>query len=224
MAFLRRHDLVGKRLGRVKRRAEYSIIEPLSKRLFDISLSLLGLVLSFPLGLIISLAIFLEDRGPIFFSLRLPGKHDRPFLWLKFRTMKHLEGKNHQMVFLENDPRVTRVGKFLRATAMDELPQLINILKGEMSFVGPRPVDRAEGNLRYSDVSEIPGYDIRSQVRPGLTGIAQLYADKYVSPRNKFRYDNVYIKNMTLLFDLKIILLSFWVTLKGGWERRGKKI
>lgn len=127
------------------------------------------------------------------------------------------------MVFLEKDPRVTKVGKFLRATAMDELPQLINILKGNMSFVGPRPVDRFEGDPRYPDVSEIPGYEMRSQVRPGLTGIAQLYADKYISPKNKFRYDNVYVRNMSLLLDLKIILLSFWVTFKGGWERRGRK-
>jgi len=200
------------------------IKEPFLKRPFDIFLSLLGLCISFPLWLVIPCAIFLEDRGPIFFSVRLFGKHDRPFLWLKFRTMKHLKGKTHEMVFLEKDPRVTRVGKLLRATAMDELPQLINILKGDMSFVGPRPVDRLEGNPQYPDVSEIPGYEMRSRVRPGLTGLAQLYADKYISPRNKFRYDNLYIRTMTFLLDLEIILLSFWVTLKGGWERRGRKV
>ena len=138
--------------------------------------------------------------------------------------MKHLKGKNHEIVFLENDPRVTKVGKVLRATAMDELPQLINILQGDMSFVGPRPIDGSEGNPRYADVSEIPGYEIRRQVRPGLTGIAQLYADKYISPRNKFRYDNLYVRKMTFNLDLRIIVLSFWVTLKGAWERRGRKV
>ena len=128
------------------------------------------------------------------------------------------------MVFQENDPRVTKVGMILRTTAMDELPQLINILKGEMSFVGPRPVDRSEGIPQYKDVSEVPGYEIRRLVRPGLTGIAQVYADKYILLRNKFRYDNLYVKNMGFLLDLKIILLSFWITFIGGWERRGRKV
>jgi len=200
------------------------IKEPLLKRPFDIFLSLLGLIVSFPLWVIIALAIYLEDRGPIFFSLKLPGMYDRPFRWLKFRTMKHPKGRKHEMVFLEDDPRVTKVGMILRATAMDELPQLINILKGEMSFVGPRPVDRSEGNPQYKDLSEVPGYKIRRLVRPGLTGIAQVYADKYILPKNKFRYDNLYVRKMSFLLDLKIVLLSFWVTFIGGWERRGRKI
>ena len=201
-----------------------NIKEPFLKRPFDIFLSLLGLIISLPLWIIIAIAIYLEDRGPIFFSLQLPGRYDKPFRWLKFRTMKHLKGKKHEMVFLENDPRVTKVGRILRATAMDELPQLINILKGDMSFVGPRPIDRSEGNPRYKDVSEIPGYEIRRQVRPGLTGIAQVYADKYISPKNKFRYDNLYVKKMSFFLDLKLILLSFWVSLTGKWEKRGGKI
>jgi len=201
-----------------------NIKEPFLKRPFDIFLSLLGLIISLPLWIIIAIAIYLEDRGPIFFSLQLPGRYDKPFRWLKFRTMKHLKGKRHKMIFLENDPRVTKVGRILRATAMDELPQLINILKGDMSFVGPRPIDRSEGNPRYKDVSEIPGYEIRRQVRPGLTGIAQVYADKYISPKNKFRYDNLYVKNMSFWLDVKIFLLSLWVTLKMGWERSGRKV
>lgn len=194
------------------------------KRSFDIFLSLLGLTLSSPLWIIISLAIYLGDRGPIFFALELPGRHDKSFSCLKFRTMEHLKEGKHEMVFLENDPRVTKVGKLLRATALDELPQLINILKGDMSFVGPRPVDKREGNPRYTDISQVPGYEMRRQVRPGLTGIAQLYADKYISPRNKFRYDNLYVKNMRFLLDIEIILFSFWVTFRGNWERRGRKV
>jgi len=201
-----------------------NIKEPFLKRPFDIFLSLLGLIISLPLWIIIAIAIYLEDKGPIFFSLQLPGRYDKPFRWLKFRTMKHLKGKKHEMVFLENDPRVTKVGRILRATAMDELPQLINILKGDMSFVGPRPIHRSEGNPKYKDVSEIPGYEIRRQVRPGLTGIAQVYADKYISPKNKFRYDNLYVKKMSFFLDLKLILLSFWVSLTGKWEKRGGKI
>jgi lipopolysaccharide/colanic/teichoic acid biosynthesis glycosyltransferase len=194
------------------------------KRSFDIFLSLLGLTLSFPLWIIISLAVYLEDRGPIFFSLTLPGRYDKPFSCLKFRTMKHLKDGKHEMVFLENDPRVTRVGRILRATALDELPQLVNILRGDMSFVGPRPVDRSEGNPRYPDISHIPGYGTRRLMRPGLTGIAQLYADKYIPPRKKFRYDNLYAENMGLLLDIRIIAASLWVTLSGRWERRGRKV
>lgn len=196
----------------------------LFKRVFDILLSILGLIASSPLWIIISLAIYLEDGGPIFFSLTLPGRFDKPFSCLKFRTMKHLKEGRHEMVFLEEDPRVTKVGRILRATALDELPQLINIFKGDMSFVGPRPVNRSEGNPRYVDISQVPGYEIRRRVRPGLTGIAQLYADKYISPRSKFRYDNVYVRNTGFLLDLKIVLFSFWVTIRGSWERRGRKV
>jgi lipopolysaccharide/colanic/teichoic acid biosynthesis glycosyltransferase len=137
--------------------------------------------------------------------------------------MEHLKEGKHEMVFLENDPRVTKVGKLLRATALDELPQLINILKGDMSFVGPRPVDRSEGKPRYKDISEVPGYAMRSRVRPGLTGIAQLCSDKYISARSKFRYDNLYVRNMAFLLDLRIIFISFWITFNGNWEQRGKK-
>lgn len=201
-----------------------AIRDPFLKRPFDILLSLLGLIISLPLWGFIILAIYLEDRTPIFFSLILPGRYDKPFHWFKFRTMKHQREKNHEMVFLENDPRVTKVGKVLRATAMDELPQLINILLGDMSFVGPRPIDRSEGNPRYTDVAEIPGYETRRKVRPGLTGIAQLYADKYISPRNKFRYDNLYVRKIRFTLDLRIILLSFWVTFKGAWEHKGRKV
>jgi len=138
--------------------------------------------------------------------------------------MKYSKGEKHEMIFLENDPRVTKVGRILRAMSMDELPQLINILRGDMSFVGPRPIDRSEGNPKYKDVSEIPGYEIRRQLRPGLTGIAQVYADKYISPKNKFRYDVLYAKKMSFLLDLKLILISFLVSLKLGWEKKGRKI
>ena len=197
--------------------------DPYLKRPFDICLSILGLVVFSPLWVIVSLTIHSEDRGPVFFSLELPGRFDKPFSLLKFRTMKHPRGGKHEMLFLENDPRVTKLGRILRATALDELPQLMNILRGDMSFVGPRPVHRSEGNPRYEDISEVPGYETRRKVRPGLTGLAQLYADKYVPARNKFRYDALYVKNMGFLLDLRIILLSLWITLKAGWERRGKK-
>lgn len=121
----------------------------------------------------------------------------------------------------ENDPRVTKVGRILRATAMDELPQLINILKGDMSFVGPR-AERPE--LVSNFVKDVPHFNDRLSVRPGLTGLAQIYGRYDTNPKNKFRYDLLYIKNQSFLLDIKLILLSFWITFRGKWEYRGKKI
>ena len=120
----------------------------------------------------------------------------------------------------ENDGRVTRVGRVLRATALDELPQLLNIFKGDMSFVGPRP-ERPELVERFQ--REVPDYDQRFAVRPGLTGPAQIYGQYGSHPRDKLRYDLLYIKNQSLWLDLKLIALSFWITLRGKWEDRGRK-
>ncbi len=130
-------------------------------------------------------------------------------------------------VDLEQDPRVTRVGKILRATAVDELPTLINILKGDMSFVGPRPlpfkIDDTE-RIHYDNITQVPGYHLRSQVKPGLTGMAQVYAAKDIDRSTKFSYDNLYIQRMSFWLDLKLIFLSFWITLRGKWEHRERKI
>ena len=128
----------------------------------------------------------------------------------------------------ENDPRVTRVGRFLRATAMDELPQLVNILIGDMSFVGPRPLRPGElevrGNGPLTPLSEIPGYQERHSVRPGLTGLTQVYAPRDISRASKFRLDRLYLKRATFCLDLKLIVLSFWITGRGDWEARGRKV
>lgn len=130
---------------------------------------------------------------------------------------------------VENDPRVTKVGKILRNSAMDELPQLLSILKGDMSFVGPRALLPREletgnnGNSTEADINNIPGYKERHLVRPGLTGIAQVYAPRDITRKNKFRYDMVYIRNRSLMLDIKLILLSFWITFRRKWESRDKK-
>lgn len=201
--------------------------EPFLKRPFDFLLALLGLIFTLPLWLGFSLAIYLEDRGPVFFHQERCGKGERLFPAIKFRTMK-LEGDTpHKDIDLEEDPRVTRVGKILRATGMDELPGLINIVKGEMSFVGPRPLPfkiEDEEESRYQNIAEIPDYHLRSRVRPGLTGMAQIYAPKDAPRKNKFRYDNLYVKKMGFLLDLKLIVLSLWITSRGKWEYRGRKI
>lgn len=199
--------------------------EPFLKRPFDFSLALVGLFLSSPLWLALSIAIYLEDRGAIFFLQERCGKNGKVFQSFKFRTMKvPSSGKApHQVVDIERDPRVTRLGRFLRVTALDELPELINILKGEMSFVGPRPLPyriEDEESKRYKTIDEVPGYQLRSQGRPGLTGIAQVYAPKNIDHRNKFRYDNLYVKRMSFWLDLKLLFLSLWVTFRGRWERK----
>jgi lipopolysaccharide/colanic/teichoic acid biosynthesis glycosyltransferase len=127
----------------------------------------------------------------------------------------------------EDDPRITRVGWVLRATALDELPQLLNIWKGEMSFVGPRalPINERQGREESGDLPDekIPGFRERLLVRPGLTGIAQIYAPRDVPRRHKFRYDLVYVRAQSFWLDLRLVCLSFWITFRGAWERRGKK-
>ena len=127
------------------------IKEPSYKRSFDVVLSVVGLTISAPVWVIIPVFIYLEDRGPVFFRLKLPGKCEKPFSWLKFRTMKSPMRNtiNHEIVNIQDDPRVTKVGRILRSLAMDELPQLLNILKGDMSFVGPRPMEHADAKPHY---------------------------------------------------------------------------
>jgi lipopolysaccharide/colanic/teichoic acid biosynthesis glycosyltransferase len=172
--------------------------------------------------------ILLEDGRPIFFLQERVGRGGKIFKTIKFRTMKHDPDKPHLDLDLANDPRKTRVGDFLRATAMDELPQLVNILKGDMSFVGPRALplwidDEKEGK-KYKDITEIPGFIERAKVRPGLTGISQIYAPKDATREEKFKYDVEYIDKNGFWFDLKLIILSFWITFRGAWEKRTNKL
>jgi len=127
----------------------------------------------------------------------------------------------------EDDPRVTRVGRLLRASALDELPQLWNIFRGDMSFVGPRALRPEEIDVNGAGVAvplhQIPGFDERVSVPPGLTGVAQIYAPRDISRRQKFRLDRLYIRRRSFLLDVKLILLSFWITVRGSWESRGRK-
>jgi lipopolysaccharide/colanic/teichoic acid biosynthesis glycosyltransferase len=127
----------------------------------------------------------------------------------------------------ENDTRVTRIGRFLRKTALDELPQLWNILKGQMSFVGPRalrPMEQGVGEGAPKGLSEFEGYRERISVVPGLTGVAQVFASRFVSRQDKFKLDIWYIRNQGFLLDLRLILLSFMVSILGRWEARGDKL
>jgi lipopolysaccharide/colanic/teichoic acid biosynthesis glycosyltransferase len=199
------------------------------KRLFDICLSSLGLVISAPLWFIIALAVKAEDRGPIFYLQERVGKGGRVFRLLKFRSMiVDAEKQTGAVQAVADDPRVTKVGRLLRATAMDELPQLINIFKGDMSFVGPRALRPQErevlGNPGVLDISHIPGYGRRLTVTPGLTGLAQVYLPADAPRIRKFRYDLLYIQKQSFGLDLRLIFLSFLITFRGKWEYHGKKI
>jgi len=126
------------------------------------------------------------------------------------------------------DDRVTRVGRFIRLTRLDELPQLWNVLRGDMSFVGPRPLRPGEvevrGDGRVTHLDEIPGYRERHGVRPGLTGLTQVYAPRDISRASKFRLDRLYIRRAGFWLDMRLILLSFWITARGTWEVRGRKV
>jgi lipopolysaccharide/colanic/teichoic acid biosynthesis glycosyltransferase len=199
------------------------------KRFFDILLSSAGLIGSSPLWVLFSLAILFEDGLPVFYYQERVGRNGRIFRAIKFRSMVNDAEKNTGPVqAVENDPRVTKTGRILRATAMDELPQLINILKGDMSFVGPRALRPKEkevhGNPDETDIENVPGYSERLAVKPGLTGPAQVYLPSDAIRKEKFTYDLLYIKNRSFLLDLKLIFLSFWITFRGRWETRDKKI
>jgi lipopolysaccharide/colanic/teichoic acid biosynthesis glycosyltransferase len=199
------------------------------KRLFDITLSGVGLIGSAPLWALIAAAITLEDGGPVFFPQRRVGLGGRVFTALKFRSMiVHAESRSGPVQAGENDPRITRVGRLLRGTAMDELPQLWNIFVGDMSFVGPRPLVPGEvevrGDGRLIPLADVPGYEARHLVRPGLTGLTQVYASRDIPRTSKFRLDRLYMRRASFCLDMKLIVLSFWITGRGAWETRGPKV
>lgn len=202
---------------------------PAAKRTLDVALSGVGLVLSSPVWALLALTIKLEDGGPVFFSQERAGEGGRAFRAWKFRSMipdaeKHVGA----IQATEGDPRVTRIGRIMRATAMDELPQLWNIFVGDMSFVGPRALRPGEievlGNGRLEALEEVPGYSERARVRPGLTGIAQIYAPRDVPRRHKFKYDRLYVARQSFWLDVRLIATSFWITFRGRWETRASKL
>ena len=199
------------------------------KRAFDVCFASLGLLFSAPLWVLIAVCIKLEDGGPVFYGQKRVGKNGVRFTSWKFRSMVADADKRFgPLQAQQGDARVTRVGRCLRATALDELPQLWNILLGEMSFVGPRALLPAEieahGNGELVALAEIPGYETRHQITPGLTGIAQVYASRTIPRRYKFKFDHLYIKKRTFWLDVKLIAFSCWVSLQGKWEYPGGKL
>jgi len=197
------------------------------KRVFDAALAGTGLAISLPLWILVALAIKLEDGGPIFYSQDRVGRDGRVFRALKFRSMhEDAERGTGPLQARAGDGRVTRVGRVMRATALDELPQLWNILRGDMSFVGPRAL--RPGEIEIEGGAPVPleavhGYADRIVVRPGLTGVAQVFAPRDISRRSKFRYDRLYIQRRSFGLDMRLILLSFWISFRGTWESRDRK-
>ena len=182
----------------------------ISKRLMDLAISLVGMVGLIVLFPFLALIISIDSKGPIIFKQIRLGRGGRPYNILKFRTMKdNLDMEKEALVTATNDPRVTRFGRFLRKTHLDELPQLVNVLRGEMSFVGPRS-EREELVLIFQ--REVPFYRARMLVKPGITGWAQVhqnYAETVEETAIKLEYDLFYIENASMIMDLSIILRTF---------------
>ncbi len=201
----------------------------MAKRLLDVVLSGVGLIASAPVWAALATLIKVEDGGPVFFSQERVGRGGRRFEALKFRSMiVDAEARTGPIQSGQDDPRTTRIGRLMRATAMDELPQLWNIFRGDMSFVGPRALRPGEievnGNGIVEKLEDVPGFADRCGVRPGLTGVAQIFAPRDVVRRRKFRYDRFYIRRQSFWLDARLIVLSFWITFRGRGETRGRKV
>jgi len=186
------------------------------KPVFDFFFSLISIIGSIPLWIIISILIKVDSRGPILYKQKRVGKHNTIFNAIKFRSMvKEAEKQTGPMWAEKDDPRITIVGRFLRRFRLDELPQLLNVLKGHMSLVGPRP----ERPFFVEKLKQkYPFYMRRSKIRPGITGWAQIkhsYDENIEDVREKLRYDFFYIENVDIWLDLKIMLTTFWVMISG---------
>lgn len=189
----------------------------LFKRILDILGALLLLVVLSPVLLLAALTVLLTMGWPILYSQERTGKDMKPFPVIKFRTMvRDAEATSGPVLATERDPRITPVGRFLRLSRIDELPQLLNILAGQMSFVGPRP-ERPVFVERY--VREIPGYRERFKTKPGATGLAQVSGGYATTPERKLKYDLIYMYHQNLLMDLQIIVETIRVVLTGRGAR-----
>ncbi len=198
----------------------FTAVDLFLKRALDIIVSTVLLFLTLPLLAGAAIAIKLEDGGPILYSQERVTKDGRVFRILKLRTMRQNAERTGAVWAQKGDPRVTRIGRFLRRVRIDELPQLINILKGDMSFVGPRP-ERPEFVKELA--AQLPLYNERHVVRAGLTGWAQInypYGASLDDARSKLSYDLFYVKNFSVLFDVLIIIQTLRVVLWPGASAR----
>lgn len=199
-----------------------------AKRVLDVALAAVQLVLTAPVWIVVPLAIRLEDGGPVLYGQPRVGKGGELFTSWKFRSMSPRRAAADgplKAAELEEE-RVTRVGRVLRATALDELPQIWNILLGDMSYVGPRALlpeeERGHAGTPVR-LEDLPGFGERHSVRPGLTGLAQVRLPRDASHREKFRHDLEYVRTRTLWLDLRLIATSIWISLRGRWPDVGRE-
>jgi len=180
---------------------------PLIKRVFDILFSLIVVIILSPVFIVVSIVLVISDGFPLFFTQIRPGKNGNLFKLHKFRTMKVVRNRNDELS--ADGDRITKFGNFLRRTSLDELPELFNVMKGEMSIVGPRPL-LMQYLGRYSDEQSR-----RHEVLPGITGWAQINGRNAISWEEKFRLDVWYVDNWTFWMDFRIIFQTIWKVIKG---------
>ena len=189
-----------------------SFDERLEKRILDIIIALVLIILTSPFMLVAAIAIKLYDKGPVFYKQVRCTQNEREFNIIKFRSMiVNAESDGVAKLATQNDSRITPIGKFIRATRIDELPQLFNILKGDMSFVGPRP-ERPEIIKEYKE--SMPEFSFRTRVKAGLTGFAQVYGKYNTTPYDKLKLDLFYIENYSVWLDIKLIMMTVKIVLK----------
>jgi exopolysaccharide biosynthesis polyprenyl glycosylphosphotransferase len=190
-----------------------------AKRLLDLTAASVGLILALPFMLLVALAVRLDSPGPIFFRQDRVGRGGREFTLWKFRSMRTDAEAGGARWAVQGDPRITRVGRFIRKTRLDELPQLWNVLVGDMSLVGPRP----ERRMFVEQLKEqCPWYEQRLVVRPGLTGWAQIkapYASTFEESIEKLKFDLYYVKNLSIFLDISILLSTARIVLLGRGAR-----
>jgi exopolysaccharide biosynthesis polyprenyl glycosylphosphotransferase len=186
------------------------------RRIFDIVVAVAGLVAAVPLLVIFSMLIKVDSKGTVFYRQERVGMKGKYFQLLKLRTMEMDAEKDGPRWAGINDPRVTRIGKYLRKTRIDELPQLINVVKGDMSIIGPRP-ERPVFTAIFNQ--KTPGFIKRLAVKPGLTGWAQVNGGYDITPEEKLAYDLEYIRKKSFIFDVKILILTLKVVITGEGAR-----
>lgn len=195
------------------------------KNTFDRCFSILLFVLLIPLFLVIGIAIRINSKGPVIFKQKRLGQNGRLFVMYKFRTMvqdaKPIFDGEGSTIVIQNDRRVTHIGRFLREYGLDELPQLLNIIKGEMSFIGPRP-DLPDTN---SEIQKTLLYKVKLSMKPGITGLAQVNGRNTLSWEEKLKYDYFYVRHFSLGLDLRIILKTIVVLIarQGAFYNRNRQ-
>lgn len=189
-----------------------------TKRILDVVFAVIFIVISIPISFIASLLIVLDSRGPIFFTQIRVGKNLRTFRVYKFRTMTDKDRTVSETPLIGKAPGVTKVGYYLRRFKIDELPQLYNVVKGDMSLVGPRP--SVPEHLEAMNIEQ----KVRYSVRPGLTGLAQVSGNIHLPWNERFILDNRYVKNMGLTIDIKILLRTLLIIIKGEQYFKNKPL